>query len=338
MIYGLDILGAAMFPSIALKNWPAGFAAGLFDSTFGNIWGFVDRLAASDKCPLIKINGPWTAHQYDRDKHDKAIFAALQRTIVMANRYPGVLWQFAPICENDNTTSGYSTLLKNCEEVCNGRVLILNSRGTKGKEVPGFKSEVHGNTPAPSGSYQYSYDGTSSVDSNVEADKKTHSRASVFFLWVPAFNLKYKTKLSADLHEPKHVIKNDTSPPKERVCKPTPELIASVRRLGGPIDGTPKLNRREIWKSHSDRNNTPPADREYKPVFITPVSASRVELRDGDRVVAVSRPRAKYLDDRFIYRFDDFGYRIANKVVDVYANGKKIGSVNPAFRAGDFRS
>lgn len=340
MMMGMDYLGGAKYPNIILRNHPTGWAAGFFDSTFGNIWGLVDKLAASGKCPLIKINGPWTNHLYVPAQHDKAIFAALDKTAGMALKYFWVEWQFAPICENDNITPAYADLLRKCAELSVRIVKIINSRGTRGREVMGFKSEVHGNTPSPSGPYQYSYDGTSTVDANVVKDMQTRAKAGVFFLWHPAFNLRYKTQLSADRHEPKHVIENDTAPPKERNCKPTPELIASLVRLGRPINGTPKLGRREIWKSHADRNNTPPAPREYKPVFITPVSAPRVELRipGGGANVAVSAPRAKFVDDRFVYRFDRFGYEISDRVVDIYANGKKIGSVNPAFRAGDFRS
>jgi hypothetical protein len=338
MLMGMDYLGGAKYPNTLLRNHPAGWAAGFFDSTFGRIWGVVDKLAASGKCPLIKINGPWTAHRYVPAEHDGLIFLALRRTIKMAIKHPSVKWQFAPVCENDVIGRVYEELLQRCKVLAGKDVEIINSRGTRGREVRGFKSEVHGNTATPAGEYQYSYDGTNVVDADVVKDLETRKRAGVFFLWHPAFNLKYKTKLSDDRHEPKHVIKNDTAPPKERDCKPTPELIASVARLGRPINGTPKLSRREIWKSHADRNNTPPAPREYKPVFITPVSAPRVELRDGDRVIAVSSPRSKFVDDRFAYRFSDFGYQISDKVLDVYANGKKIGSVNPAFRAGDFRS
>ena len=338
MLFGMDYLGGAKYPNILLRNHPTGWAAGFFDSTFGRIWGVVDKLAASGRCPLIRINGPWTAHRYVPAEHDNAIFLALGRTIGMAAKYPALKWQFSPVCENDVTGRSYSDLLERCKVVAADDIEIINSRGTRGRDVRGFKSEVHGNTPTPSGAYQYSYDGTNAVDADVIKDLETRKRAGVFFLWHPAFNLRYKTQLSADRHEPKHVIENDTAPPKERECKPTPELIASLARLGRPINGNPKLSRREIWKSHADRNNTPPAPREYKPVFITPVSAPRVELRDGDRVIAVSSPRSKFVDDRFAYRFADFGYQISDKVLDVYANGKKIGSVNPAFRAGDFRS
>lgn len=338
MMIGMDYLGGAKFPNILLRNHPTGFAAGFFDSTFGNIWGVVDKLAASGRCPLIRINGPWTAHLYIPAQHDKAIFEALEKTKDAARKYPSILFQFAPICENDNTTSAYASLLRICQIRSGSQMEIINSRGTRGREVAGFKSEVHGNTPRPRGAYQYSYDGTNAVDADVEKDKVTHSRAGVFFLWHPSFNLRYKTQLSADRHEPKHVIENDTAPPKERNCKPTKELIESLARLGGPINGTPRLNRGDIWKSHADRNNTPPAPREYKPVFITPTSVARIELRDGDRVVATSAPRTTFVDDRFVYRFDQFGYQIAGKVVDVYAGGRKIGSVNPAFRGGDFRS
>ena len=337
-MFGLDVLGAAKFPSIALRNWPSGFACGVFADTFGNVWGFVDKLAASGKCPLIKINGPWTNHLYVPALHDKAIFQALEKTLFAAKKHPRVKFTFAPVCENDNTSADYTKLLERCLNFGGSLVQPINSRGTRGRDLPGFMSEVHGNTPVPPGEYQYSYDGTSTVDSDVEKDKAKHSRARVLFFWHPAFNLKYKTALSADKHEPKHVIINDSAPPKLRNCKPTPELIKSLERLGSPIKGTPKLGRREIWKSHADRNNTPPESREYKPVFITPLSAPRVELRDGDRVVAVSQGRRKFVDDRFVYRFDRFGFEMSDIVVDIYANGKKIGSVNPAFRAGDFRS
>lgn len=340
MLLGMDYLGGAMFPNILLRNHPSGWAAGFFDSTFGNIWGVVDKLAASGRCPLIRINGPWTAHQYIPAQHDKAIFEALSKTVQRSLKFPSVKFQFAPVCENDNTGREYANLLERCAVVAGFEVELINSRGTRGREVAGYKSEIHGNTPRPSGAYQYSYDGTNTVDADVEGDKKKHSRAGVFFLWHPSFNLRYKTQLSADLHEPKHVIANDKAPPKERNCKPTKELIKSLARLGGPINGTPKLNRREIWKSHADRNNTPPESREYKPVFISPVSAPRIELKipGGGANVAVSETRRKYLDDRFVYRFNRYGYEISNSVVDIYANGKKIGSVNPAFRAGDFRS
>ena len=324
-----------MFPNILLRSHPTGWAAGFFDSTFGNIWGVVDKLAASGKCPLIRINGPWTNHAYVPAQHDAAIFAALAKTQLMANRYLnlGVRWQFAPICENDNTTAAYRSLIDTCKQRCLS-VQIINSRGTKGADIPGTVSEVHGSTKAPNGDYQYSYDGTSVVDANVRKDLETHARADTFFFWHPSFNLKYKAQLSADGHEPLHVKKNDSAPPKERNCKPTKELIESIARLGESINGSPKIGRRDLWKSHSDRNNTPPAEREYKPVFITPTSVAKIELRDGGKVIAVSKARAKYLDDRFIYRFDKFGYQMADKVVDIFAGGKKIGEVNPAFREG----
>lgn len=329
----MDYLGGAMFPNILLKAHPAGWAAGFFADTFGNCFGVAGKLAATGKCPLIRIHGPWTAHKYNPGQHDKAIFAAFDKTVDLSRKYPNVEFQFSPVCESDARGAAWQNLFKRLRERDPSMELVCSVY--KGEFVKGCISEVHGPKDAPGARYNYSYDGTSTVDANVENDKKTHRGADVFFLWHPAFNLKYKTKLSGD--ESAEVKRNDTAPPKERNCKPTVELIQSMAVLSGP-KGKAGLQPRTLWKSHADRGHTPPEPRAYKPVLISPIrAASATVVRDG-KVLAKSGAPTKYHDGRWTYRFDTFGYKIANEALTVLVGKTDVGAVNPPFREGDYRA
>jgi hypothetical protein len=333
-MFGMDYLGGAMFPSILLRAHPAGWAAGFFADTFGNCWGVADKLAASRKCPLIRINGPWTAHKYVPAQHDKAIFAAFEKTKALAGKYPGVRFQFSPVCESDGRGVAWRGLFAKLKQTA-GPVEIVCSI-YKGEVIQGFLVEVHGSHKPHNGAYQYSYDGTSAVDANVQKDKEAHRKAGVFFLWVPSFNLKYKTKLSGD--ETLQVRNNDGAPPKERHCKPTVELIESLVALASDKGGA-ALKPRNLWKSHADRGSTPPDGRAWKPVLISPARASFATLVDSNNnVVAKSGPPSKYHDGRWTYRFPKYGYQIAVGLLGLRVGSQEIGVVNPAFREGEYRS
>lgn len=339
MIFGMDYLGGAMFGSVLLRSHPKGFAAGFFADTFGNCWGVVDKLAASGKCPLIRIHGPWTAHRYIPPEHDKAIFAALKKTVGLQERYPEVKFQFSPVCESDGRGPSWRALFSNLKQVAGAVELVCSVY--KGEVIQGYRVEVHGSHKPHTGAkegYQYSYDGTNATDSNVEKDKETHKNAEVFFFWHPAFNLKYKTQLSG--HETPKVKKNDSALPRARNCLPTPELIKSLEVLAQP-KGFTQLARQNIWKSHADRHESPPEPRAYKPVLISPVRGKVAYLVDSNNVAVFksSGPVTQYQDGkRWVYRFSDFGYDIALKPLTLMVGGKRLGLVNPAFREGEYRS
>lgn len=333
MIFGMDYLGGAMFPNVLLKAHPQGWAAGFFADTFGNCFPVIDKLCATGRCPLVRVHGPWTNHSYNPKLHDKAIFAAFDKVRALRVKYPHIKFQFSPVCESDGRGKAWQELFNKLYSIDNAIQLVCSIY--RGEHVRPYLLEIHGNKPAPSVPFQYGYDGKSTVDSNVEEDKKTYRKAKVFWLWHPSFNLKYKVKLSGD--ESAQVYKNDTAPPKERHCKPTVELIQSLEALA-PNKGKPVLKPRNLWKSHADRHDTPPEPRAYKPVLISPVKADQAFLMDGAVVVAKSSKREPYNDGRWRYYFPKYGYQLATRVVRVLVGQTDIGQVNPPFREGEYRS
>jgi hypothetical protein len=325
MIYAFDYLGGAMFGREILKAHPSNYGAGFFADTFGDCFPVAKRLAASRKCPLIRIHGPWTNHLYSPSRHDAAIFKAFNRTKKLAALFPSVRFQFSPVCESSARGTNWQQLFKRLIRDA-GPVEIICSIW-RGEAVSGVKLEVHGKERAPGKPYQYSYDGTSAVDSDIESDKRKHSRADVFFFWHPSFNLKYKTELSGD--EAAHIKRNDTAAPTRRNCKPTPELIKSLAALADD-KGNTSLKARNLYKSHSDRHQTPPEKRAYKPVLISPIKAECATLGNTR-----SEKREPYKDGRYRYYFSKYGYQLGRGALRV--GSTEVGFVNGAFREGDFR-
>lgn len=332
-MYGLDYLGGAMYQSVLLKAHPFGWAAGFFADTFGKCWTVVDKLCQTDTCPLIRIHGPWTNHRYNPKLHDKAIFAAYDKTYELQAKYSNIEFQFSPVCESDARGVQWQKLFATL--LTRHPFVKLICSINKGEPIKGVVTEIHGDILAPLLDYQYSFDGMNTVDSNVEEMKKKHKHARVLFFWHPSFNLKYKTKLSGD--ETKKVRDNDTAQPTDRVCKPTGELITSLVALASS-KGDAKLKPRNTWKSHSDRHETPAETRAYKPVLITPAKVNEVVLVDAAGVIiAKSNKREPYADGRYRYYFGKYGYQIANKVLTAVAGNTSLGTINPAFREGEFR-
>lgn len=99
-------------------------------------------------------------------------------------------------------------------------------------------------------------------------------------------------------------------------------------------------------KSHAEQHVVPPEPRAFKPVFIIPPKAARIELVAANgQVVAVSGSPQSYEDGRFRYYFSQYGYQIAEKATRIQGHpvlkvkvGNQIkGTTNPAFRQGNFR-
>lgn len=337
MLYGLDVLGLAMFPNIAIRNWPNGFACGVFDSTFGDVWPALNRLAATGKCPLIRVQGPWTNHDYNSSKHDSAIKIALLKCNQLKAKFPSINIQFSPVCEHNIKGKELTDLLNRCASMARDIEIINNP--WKGDFSPMFTNEIHGPSKKPSfGPYQFSYDGTSTVDSDIEMYKQANKGAKIFFLWHPSFNLKYRTESNPE--QPANVRKNDSSAPTDRICKPTAELIKSLAALAND-KGKTNFPKGWIGKTHADRSNTPIEKRAYKPVYITSSPTEKYNfLKLGKVKSSPPEPFNDKVTGKLLgwrYYLPIYGYEISNKPVNIIGNGKVLGTVNPAFREGIFR-
>lgn len=80
--------------------------------------------------------------------------------------------------------------------------------------------------------------------------------------------------------------------------------------------------------------------------MIAPIQTKQISIkaRNG-QVVGTMTYYGSYTDGRRRYYANDWGYLIADKakriqgdkLCEVWANGKKVGVINPAFRDGEFR-
>ncbi|NDF13039.1 MAG: hypothetical protein EB060_09540 [Proteobacteria bacterium] len=333
MMYGLDYLGGAMYADVILREHPEGWAAGFFANTFGDAWETIARLLATGRCPCVRIHAVWQDdHRYNAKRDDPVIMRELERANKLKSTFPQVQVQFSPFCEHTITGTALTALFAKVKKAAGDLVLVNSS--LKGATIPASVgiNEVHGKAGAPRGAYNYSFDGQSCVDADVEATKERHKRAGIFFLWAPQFNGRKNL--------------NDKTPRPERKAYPTSQLIDSVIYLHR-TRGTVSLPSNHLWKSHADQHNAPkPEARALKPVYILPIKADRVELvADNGQVVAVSGGAQPYEDGRWRYYFPDFGYVMAEKARRIHAKptctvrvgGKVVGTVNPAYRAGVFR-
>jgi hypothetical protein len=331
MRYGLDVLGMAKYPKVVINNFPTGWACGVFANTFGNVWPSLAKLLATGKCPQVRIQAIWEDnHGYVPLKHDRLIKKELQAANKLKAQFPHAHVQFSPFCEHNIKGNNLVKLLDEC--AANARNIEIVNCPWKGDVSKKYLNEIHGDHAIPQGPYQYSYDGTSAVDSDVDSDIKKHSRAGTFFFWIPQFNGR------------KNV--GDTTPRPQRQAWPQKKLLESVIYLAtprGPVD----FKKGWIWKSHADQHSVPkPEPRALKPVVILNIDAPKLELLGPDDKVFKSLARSgNFTDGRPMYRSLQYGYETAQEaqakygspVLRVRANGKIIGSVNAAFRAGNFR-
>lgn len=329
MMWGLDFLGLPRYSDLAIREFPNGWALGCFGNTFGDSFPVVRELVLAGRTPHVRVHLLWSdTHSFSLQDVQKAIEES-SRYNRLARNNKNVVIELSPFCEH-NLPNPDQWLDMVAEKAPHCRIVNTPYKGAVSRK---YKNEVHGPSSRPRGPYNYSYDGSSCVDSDVEAKKKQHARAEVHFFWVPQFNLRKNT--------------NDKTPRPERKAVPTSGLIDSVIYLHNPAGSGIGVPRNFLWKSHADQHEAPiPEPRAHKPVLICPVQAERFELlADNGQVIRTAPYYGKFSDGRHRYYFGDYGYQLAEKavriqghpVVHLRANGRLFGKVNPAFRAGDFR-
>lgn len=333
-MYGLAFLAGAKYPDLVLRESPEGWAIAIFLKLFGDAVPLINELLSKNRTPRITIDGLWDDdHIFGRSDFPEAMRLAREAEKV-ALRFPSVDVRYAPMVEHHLDASLFLELARAIRKEC-PHITVVNIPDKKGPIIKGCLNELHAfRAPPPQAPrIDFNFDGHAAVDSDVEAAKRRYSAAETFYFWEPNFNLRWET--------------NDTTPRPDRKCRPTSELIDSVIYLHRDIGGKVRLESRCLYKSHSERKEKPDP-RADKPVFIIPPKVARVELHasNGQIVSVANRYRDPYKDGRWRYYFQEMGYLIAEKarriqdgspLVSVVAGGKKLGTINPAFRAGDFR-
>jgi len=340
---GMSYLGigaSKQFQDIVLREHPGGWAAKAFTqkSVFGDPMTFIQKLLDSGRCPLIGLNLQWKDSHVFTEADARVAQLEARRWKPIIHRYPSITWHVSGATEHSmprDRATRYRDVVMG--EIPFSNVQYVNQPLRMGALVDGAINERHGEVAFAhgphAGLYSFDFDGTDCFDIRVEDYKAKFANASVFWWWTSQFNLKFNV--------------DDKTPRPQRRAIPTPELIDAIIYLANTNQGAVKMPPKWLNKPKSDQHKVPPANRELKPVMIVPVNVPRLELvADNGQVVEVSREKDKFNDGRFRYYFSSrYGFQIAEKakriqghpVLKVRANGKIYGTVNPAFRQGEFR-
>jgi hypothetical protein len=333
LMYGLDHLGIAKYGKVALDEHPEGWALGAFSSVFGDALPAVKAILDSGRCPRVRLQLHWE----DDHKEKRDTFRKIQREAIRVGNflkpYAGRIdCRVSGFCEHTLNAKRATELKNLVMKHMPAGVTYVNSIWT-GALLPGVVNEVHGSkAKVPGGRYDFSYDGQSCFDADVESHKAKYSKAETFYFWFPQCNGRMKAE--------------DKTPRPQRKAWPTSKLIDSAIYLSTTSGVSGKLPKSWILKTHSDQHTVPPGSRDCIPVIIAPIKVKEIQAitRNG-QVVANLAYYGPFTGGGFRYYAKEFGYILAEKakriqgdpVTALRVNGKKIADVNLGFRAGTFR-
>lgn len=312
MIYGIDTLAGAKYPKV-VRSIPNTLAVGFFAETFGDAFPVVQRELESGRCK-IRVHLLWSDSHSFGDRDIPKIRKLARKYQALAARFPGRV-EISPFCEHNLSAPDKYLDIVAAEAPA---ASIVNTPW-KGAISRKYKNEVHGDHKAPNGVYNYSYDGTSATDANVEADKAKHSRADIFFIWSPRLNLKWSMK--------------DATPRPQRKAIPSPEYIDSLEYLAGP-KGETSIPKNWLVKSHAERHEASDTKGD-KLLIISPLKSAQITLKRGGKVVATLPYYGPFDGGGHRFYAKAMGFQIG--VVEVWQEGKKFGVVNCGFRDPTFR-
>lgn len=314
MIFGLDLLGAAKYQKEAVAGLPKGWALGGFDNSFGDFLP-VAKSALINGCPHVRIQMLWSDSHSFGDSDIPRIKRIAEKWERVAKAYPRSVIELSPFCEHNlKNPDKYLDIVQNSAPSCS----IVNTPW-KGSLSRKYKNEIHGDHSKPGGSYNYSYDGTNCVDSDVTADKAKHAGCEVFFFWHVRFNLKWSMK--------------DKTPRPLRSAKPSKDLIKSVVYLArdkGPVS----VPRKWLIKSHAEKHDADDLKGD-KLLIITPERASEIVLKRDGKVIARLKYYGTFDGGGFRHYAKTMGFKIGQ--VEIWIGNKKFGSCDCGFRDPTFR-
>lgn len=313
MLKGLDLLAGVQYKKEVLRF--KGYSIGLFAETFGDAYPLVAQLL-KDGCEHIRVQLIWSdAHKFgDSDIPKVKKLAAKYNKLI--KEYPARILELSPFCEHNlSSPDKYLDIAQNAAPYCT----IVNTPW-KGAFSKKYKNEVHGDHAKPQGRYNYSYDGTNAVDSDVIAMREKHKDAEAFFMWHPRFNLKWSMK--------------DTTPRPQRKAYPNKDVIKANVALFGEKEPY-NLPKNWLVKSMAEKHDAMDKKGD-KLLIICPIKASKIVLKKGSKVVATLPYYGVFDGGGHRYYWTDFAYKLGNEI-DVYVNDKKYGTITPAFRSGQFR-
>jgi hypothetical protein len=333
MNFGIDFLGGARYAKTVLQEQPRAWGFGIFADVdgFGKAYKLIEQVAALG-VPFIRVQLMWKDDHNFRASDIPEIEKRVKQLVPIMNKYLNVRWFLSPCCEHNLNEAQFEPF---AQAVLKNYLLctVVNSPN-KGK---GFVSKKylneyhHEEKPRSGGRYASSFDGANCVDSDVTKYKANYKDAEYFMLWNSQCNGRRNLE--------------DKTPRKDRKYWPTDKQIDSWIWLAKDR-GNPKLPAKWLLKSHSDQHTVPPSGKDQKPVWIIPVKARAVVVKASNgQVIDEARYFGTFQGGGFRYYHQSWGYELAQKAIriqghpvcNVFVNNKKIGSINLAFREGNYR-
>lgn len=337
MLFGLDFLGLAQYSHVATANFPKGWALGVFSSTFGDSRPAVERLLRTGKPSAVRVHLMWKdLHNFRRADFPEIVKeAGGWRSLVEA--YPNVKWYFSGACEHKMNAKAANELSSKVLNVLPQGVVYVNTPIEGGEDIIGSNriNERHGpNAKKKRATDQFSSDSNicGSVDSDIETIKTKFNTDHIFFLWEPRFNGRWET--------------NDMTPRPQRQGWPDTKLVRSVCALANNKGLLKELPKGWIYKSHNE-NEGEGDFKDEKPIIISPIKTDSINLKLSNGTVLA---KLRYLDafkgGGHRYYCVKWGYELTEAAqaaqgdprVQVWAERRQIGLINPAFRAGTYRT
>lgn len=315
----VDTLALPKYPD-SVKAVPLHFGIGTFAKTFGDAFPFVKKELERGR-KYIRVNLLWSdSHSYG-DKDIKAITAESKRYQILCANFPDRKIELAPFTEhNIKNADKYLNIVQANAPNCG----VVNSVWQGGfTKNPKYKNEVHGTHAKPNVpgvKYNYSYDGTNSVDSDVVAMLEKHKGAELFCMWHPRNNGKWNMK--------------DATPRPERKAWPNRDMLESQVYL---FTNKGKTNVPKNWlvKSHAEKHNATDTKGD-KLLIISPVKSNAIVLKRDNQKIATLTFYGSYEGGGWRYYAQQMGYKFG-AALDMFIGSKKYGVINGGFRDGTYR-
>jgi len=353
MKFARDYLAGCKYRKEIRNEHPDQWGVGTFtkvmedDSYKKVVWDgmkLVEWAASDSRVPFIRLAFCWRDDHTFKPDLIKFVESEAKRfkPIIEANQ--NKKWYVSPVHEHRLNESQWLQFTNACKSILGDLVTYVNTPETrKGFVSSNFLNEYHGADKTPrGGKCAFSNDGSNVVDSDIESLKSAYKDSEYFMIWNCQDNGRKK--------------QDDETKRKDRKFYTTATQTNSFEYLATD-KGKTNFPKDCIGKSHGDQANYPPSGKDCKPVFLAylkaKINSSRIELKTRNgRTVATSTPRQSW-DDELNHKqngwrwyFMEWGFEIAEKakriqgdaVCDIISNSKKIGTWNPAFRDGHWRS
>lgn len=316
----VDTLAGAQYPK-ELRHVPNHVAIGGFARTFGADFFPVAKKELDKGRHFIRTQLVWKDnHQFGKPELKAAIKEA-KRYNILCTAFPGRI-EISPFTEH-NISKPDSYLDKIQAAAPNCQIVNNPWRGGLSKK---YKNEVHNtHSKAPPKPFNFSYDGESSVDSDVTSAKEKYKQAELLCVWHPRLNLKWSMKDTAS--RPQRIKEANQRKPDKRMLESLVYLFTERSET--------KIPSKWLVKSHAERHQFIDAKGD-RLLLISPIQADAITLKRNDKTVVKLPFYGAFDGGGWRYYAPGFGYEYG-KNLDVYIGKKKFGNIDAGFRSAPYR-